>query len=237
MGGYFRNTHMTEDLQMKKIWIGLIFVGLLAGCAGIGLSPAKADFEKAMGFFNHGEYEKAATYFAKAIEADPKHGQAHLYLGRSYVNLRQWQKALPPLRTAYRIAPKDTRRETLNVLMDALLGSAGALFEKGQFKDGLSYLKEGLNLSGENALFFKKALDQILGFGTEMLEKGNAKAAVEAFSETIKMAPDKIEGYIGLAKAFLAKGNLLKALETAKKALSLNPSAQDAKELFNQLAK
>lgn len=217
--------------------MGLLLAGLLAGCAGIGLSPAKMDFDKAMGLFNQGEYEEAATYFTKAIEADPKYGIAHLYLGRSYVNLGQWQKALQPLRTAYRISPKETSQEALEVLMDALLGSAGSLFKKGQFKEGVKYLKEGFGLEHDNHVFYKKALGEILSFGTEMLQKGKASAAVEAFSEAIKMAPDKIDGYIGLAKAFLANGNLLKALEAAKKALSLNPSAQEAKELFNQLAK
>ncbi len=221
---------------MKKIWIGLLLAGLLVGCSGIGLSPAKMDFEKAMGLFNQGKYEEAAPLFSKAIEADPKHGKAHLYLGRSYVNLKQWQKALPPLRTAYRIAPKETRREALEVLMDALLGSAGTLFKRGQFKEGMSHLKEGLGLEHNNHVFYGKARAKILSFGTEMLKKGKANAAVEAFSETIKMAPEKIDGYIGLAKAFLANGNALKALEAAKKALSLNPSANEVKELFNQLA-
>lgn len=221
---------------MKKLWAGLLIIGLMTGCASIGLSPAKMDFDKAMGLFNQGKYEEAAPLFSKAIEADPKHGKAHLYLGRSYVNLGQWQKALPPLRTAYRISPKETKGEALEVLMDALLGSAGTLFKKGQFKDGLNHLKEGLGLETNGSVFRDKARGEILSFGTEMLKKGKASAAVEAFSETIKMAPDKIDGYIGLAKAFLANGNALKALETAKEALSLNPSAQEAKELFNQLA-
>ncbi len=221
---------------MKKIWIGLLIVGLLTGCAGIGLSPAKMDFDKAMGLFNQGKYKDAAPLFSKAIEADPKHGKAHLYLGRSYVNLGQWQKALTPLRTAYRIAPKETSREALEVLMDALLGSAGSLFKKGQFKDGMSHLKEGLGLEHDNHVFYEKARGKILSFGTEMLKKGKASAAVEAFSETIKMAPEKIDGYIGLAKAFLADGKALEALKTAKEALALNPTAQEAKELFNQLA-
>jgi len=220
---------------MKKLRIGLLLAGLLTGCAGVGFSPAKMDFEKAMGFFNQGKYAEAASYFAKAVASDPNHGKAHLYLGRSYVNLGQWQKALPPLRTAYRIAPEETRGEVLNVLMDALLGSAGALFKKGQFQDGLSQLKEGLGLSEESPLFFNKALDQILGFGRDMLQKGDAGAAVEAFTETVKMAPENIAGYIGLAKAFFANGNTLKALMTAKQALSLNPSAQEAKDLFHQL--
>ncbi len=50
------------------------------------------------------------------------------------------------------------------------------------------------------------------------------------------MAPKKIDGYIGLAKAFLADGKALEALKTAKEALALNPTAQEARELFNQLA-
>lgn len=74
--------------------------------------------------FNRGKYEEAIPHFEKATEFDPEFGRPYLYIGGSYVNLGKWQEAISPLRTAYRLAPEETKKEIAEILMDLLLKNA-----------------------------------------------------------------------------------------------------------------
>jgi tetratricopeptide (TPR) repeat protein len=74
--------------------------------------------------FDQGRFEDAIPHFREAIADNPDHGQAHLYLGRSYVSVRRWREAIQPLRTAYRLSPNQTKDEAFNLLLDALLAAS-----------------------------------------------------------------------------------------------------------------
>ncbi len=93
----------------------------LNGCAHWAASE---DFDKGIVYFNQGNYEAAIPYFQKATTADPEYAEAYMYLGRSHLNLRQWTKAITPLRTAYRLAPDKTKGLVQDLIMDAVLGAA-----------------------------------------------------------------------------------------------------------------
>ena len=43
-------------------------------------------------------------------------------LGRSYLNLGRFMDAVPPLRTAFDLAPDETKNEISNLLLDAMMG-------------------------------------------------------------------------------------------------------------------
>lgn len=127
----------------------LLFLAALSlvSCAGLGVrSDAEQDFDRGLSLFNKGKYAEAVPHFDRAISLDPNYGVAYLYLGRSYVSLRQWEKALPALRTALRLAPEDTKKEALNVLMDALFSASVSEFHKGNLKSSGKYLDEATEL-------------------------------------------------------------------------------------------
>jgi tetratricopeptide (TPR) repeat protein len=109
----------------QKIAALLLIAGLLTSCATARIfNPGYADFEEGLALFNQGHFDAAIPYFQRASVDNPNFAPAYLYLGRSYVSLRRWREALPPLRTAYRLAPGAAKDEAFNVLMDALFAAA-----------------------------------------------------------------------------------------------------------------
>ncbi len=111
-----------EIRKLKNIFVISILVITLSGsCAGLLTEgSALAKFEKGLSLFNRGEYDKAASHFIRATELDPDYTKAYIYLGRSYIGLKQWYSALHPLRTAYRISPDQAKTEVSNLLIDTL---------------------------------------------------------------------------------------------------------------------
>ena len=97
----------------------------VASCASMGLAPnAQAEFDGGFARFNQGNYQAAVPYFKKATEADPRFAKAYLYLGRSYLAMGKYIEAIQPLRAAYELAPEETKQETFNLVLDALLSAS-----------------------------------------------------------------------------------------------------------------
>jgi tetratricopeptide (TPR) repeat protein len=105
--------------------LGLLALMLFSftSCASLVRYEAQSEFDLGMGAFNQGRYDEAALRFQKTTEIDPNFAPAYLYLGRSYLSLRNYSRALPPLRTAYRLAPEDFKRNAPDMLLDALFGT------------------------------------------------------------------------------------------------------------------
>ena len=221
----------------KKISV-LISMYIFCSCAGLLIgSDAQREFEKGLALFNAGNYEQAVPHFVKATELEPEFGRAYLYLGRSYLNLRRWLDAIPPLRTAYRLSPTETKKEALDILMDALLAAATDAFKKGNFQGAITHLKEGLSLSPQSESFQHQLLDSLIGFGGQLLSQGKFSEAISAYTEVIDLSPNQFDAYLGLAKAFFKQGNLMQALQAAQKAARINPSSGEAQSLFFDLLK
>lgn len=113
---------------MVKKKAGALWLILLMGafsCAPLnGYQPGQADLDRGLALFNHGDFKKATSYFLRATEENPNSAEAYLYLGRSYLSMRRWREALQPLRTAYRLAPDETKDQVFEIMMDAFLGAA-----------------------------------------------------------------------------------------------------------------
>jgi tetratricopeptide (TPR) repeat protein len=190
-------------------------------------SNAKQSFDKGLALFNQGKFEDALPHFQKATELEPEYAEAYLYLGRSYLNLSKWIEAIHPLRTAYTLSPVETKKEVVNILLDALIGGALAEFKKGNFKESISYLNEALDLDPESTEARNELINSLIGYGSELLSEGDASEAVSQFSEAIKIAPDNLQAYLGLAKSLFRSGKFLDAMNTVKDALEMAPTAED----------
>jgi cytochrome c-type biogenesis protein CcmH/NrfG len=130
--------------MIKLIYVLLIITYLLSlfSCAGVETkSPAQAEFETGLSFFNHGSYANSIPHFEKATELNPEFGKAYLYLGRTYMNLGRWREALSPLRTAMRLSPEESRKEIADIILDILLQNA-ARIDRNTESDIMDSLKQ-----------------------------------------------------------------------------------------------
>jgi tetratricopeptide (TPR) repeat protein len=185
--------------------------------------------------FHQGKYNDAIPHFAQATELDAEFGQAYLYLGRSYLNVQRWFDSLSPLRTAWRLSPGETQKEMISILLDALLGAAGARLAQGDFQESVSLFKEALTLAPGSDQVKQPMLGALLAYGGQLLSQGNAPDAVDAYTEAAQLAPQNVEGYLGLARSFLQTGDFLSAFTAAGQAMRLAPTNPDALSLFQQL--
>ena len=119
---------------MKKRAVLLIaFVTLLmSSCASLGrFNPAYDSFDQGLALFNQGKFADSVPHFERATRQDPGLGEAYLYLGRAYVSQSKWRAAIPPLRTAFRLSPRDAQQEIMNLIMDATFAAALNDFDLG----------------------------------------------------------------------------------------------------------
>ena len=148
---------MRKQMVVKSTTL-VLWIIFVTSCAGIKTSPdAQISFKQGLALFNHGKYEQAIPNFKRAAEIKSDYTKAYIYLGRSYLNISQWSNAIPPLRTAYGLSPAETKKEAVNLLLDALIGGALEELKHGNFKNAIGYFKEALDVEpgSDKAVKFK----------------------------------------------------------------------------------
>jgi len=116
----------TDHAVVKKVgglWL-LLVLALSACSTARPFQEGQFSFDLGLALFDQGKFQEALPYFQRATAENPKFAQAYLYWGRSQLSIRRWRDAIQPLRTAYRLAPEETKDEVFNILMDALLAAA-----------------------------------------------------------------------------------------------------------------
>lgn len=211
---------------------------ILSSCAGLFINgEAEYAYEKGLALFNHGAFSEAIPYFEDAVSLEPDFYNAHLYLGRSHLNLRNYGKAIPSLRTAYRLSPRDFQKEVADLLIDALLGAAYWELKQGNFQISLQYIREVISTDPKSKKVKEDLSRVLVAVATELFKSGKAREAIKEYREAIKANPDNLGAYIGLAKALFKNGDFLKALEAAEKAVSLDPESKEALNIIKELLK
>ena len=199
--------------QSINLIIAVVLAALiLSSCAGLRInSEAQYAYEQGLALFNQGRFSEAIPCFEKALSLEPDFYQAHLYLGRSHLNLRAYGKALKPLRSAFRLSPNDFKGEVADLLIDALLGAAFSELKEGNIQTSLSYIREVL-LTDPKSKKVKDDLSRVLvAVAMELYKSGKVREAVKEYMEAIKANPDNTGAYVGLAKALLKSGDFIKS--------------------------
>jgi tetratricopeptide (TPR) repeat protein len=230
------NNNNISPMKRIKIFLIIASIFIISSCAGLGIfSGAKHEFDQGLALFNRGRYEEAIPHFEKATEIDPDFAKAHLYLGRSHLHLGKWLNALGPLRTALRLSPTESRKQVIDILLDALFGAASNELKRGNFPKAIGFFKEILEFQPQSDRGTKELLGALMGYGGKLLSEGNAAEAIGAFSEAVKLSPHNLDAYLGLARAFFKSGNFAQALQTAKDAMKIDPTNKDFQFLFREL--
>jgi tetratricopeptide (TPR) repeat protein len=98
---------------------------LVTSCAAVGrFNPGYASFDRGVALFNQGHFAESVSHFERATRENPEFGEAYFYLGRAYVSQSKWRAAIGPLRTAFRLSPRDAQQGILNLIVDATFAAA-----------------------------------------------------------------------------------------------------------------
>lgn len=196
---------------MKRV-LGVLLSVLVMGCAGIQTGDTAHDaFDRGMALFNQYKYAEAAEQFKTAIERDPDYSQAHLYLGKAYINQRQWLEAVKSLKTAYQLSPKETKKETFDILTDAVVEGADQLSDLGKLSTWLGFLGDTMTKHPELTASAQKAAVKMVAMARELIDKENYKPALQILQHLITTTSAKVSDYLDLALKLAKKGYPLKA--------------------------
>jgi len=110
--------------MMTRALVLALGVAIVSGCATLRGFYAPSSFEQGLALFNHGRFDEAIPYFESATHEDPNFAEGYFYLGRSYIGVSRWRSAIHPLRTAFRLAPREAQGEIMNLLIDAAFAAA-----------------------------------------------------------------------------------------------------------------
>ena len=125
---------MSNRLAMVGIDLSLVF---LTSCSSMGRWGSQRDvFETGLSLFQQGRFAEAIPYLEDATQYNPRDGRAFFYLGRAYIGQSKWRKAIAPLRTAFRLSPRDAQEEIINLIIDAGFAAALNDFKLGDIIDG-----------------------------------------------------------------------------------------------------
>ena len=106
-----------------------------SSCAMLArFDPAYESFDHGLALFNQGHFADAVPYFEQATRDNPEFGAAYFYLGRAFVSQSKWRAAIPPLRTAFRLSPRDAQQEIMTLILDATFAATLNDFELGREK-------------------------------------------------------------------------------------------------------
>lgn len=226
------------ERPLKTVCIAVLLSLILFSCAGLFINDkARHAYEQGLTLFNEGKFLEAIPYFEEAVSREPDFYNAHLYLGKSYLNLRNYGKAIPPLRKACRLSPRSFRQEIMDLFIDALLGAAYSELKEGNIQVSLQYIREVLSLDPRSQKIKDDLSSVLVAVATNLYKNDKVRDAVTEFTEAIKANPDNPRAYLGLAKALLKSGELGKALEAAEKSLALDPGSNEALNVIKKLLK
>jgi tetratricopeptide (TPR) repeat protein len=121
---------MKSRLATIVLVIAIVFT---SSCATLGrFSPGYDSFEQGLALFNQGRFAAAEPYFERATRQNPDFAEAYFYLGRTYVSQSKWRAAIQPLRTAFRLSPREAQQEIMDLILDATFAAALNDFKLGE---------------------------------------------------------------------------------------------------------
>jgi tetratricopeptide (TPR) repeat protein len=162
---------------------------LLVVLSSAGCASSQKDYERGTRALAAGNLDAASESFHRAIERDPRRGDAYLALARIYLRDQNWGLAANALREAGRLDP-------------SLRGEAGALLDDALYQTALEELRLGDERAAINAFreLYQKSpgypnlreayLAALTTYGREKIAGGDYGEGVSALKEALRLDPD-----------------------------------------------
>jgi len=192
----------------------------------------------------------AIEQYEQIVKIEPDNVEDHLLLGRLYSLNKDLQKAENEFKTAVKLQPDseeavttlaylyneegDTSRATqvLSAIPEAsrsakLYSALGYTYEQQkQYKNAISAYRHAIEMDRDN-------LDAIRGLAQNLMNDGQADAALEQYKVIADANPEDAQTYVRIAEIYRKQGKFDLALESLKKAESM---VQDSVEVPYSMA-
>jgi len=186
----------------------------------------------------------AIEQYEQIVKIEPDSVDDHLLLGRLYRLNNDLQKAEAELKTAIKLDPGSEEAVTtlamlytdegdtghalqvLSAVPDAarsakLYSALGAAYEQRKdYKNAIDAYRHAIVLDRDN-------LDAIRGLAENLLNDGQADAALEQYKVIADANPEDAQTYVRIAEIYRRQGKYDQALENLKKADTLVPDTMD----------
>ena len=143
-------------------------------------------FEQADAFYDAGEMEPAAEYYAAALEADPQHTKARYNLALAHFQLKNYGKAEMALEMLFQMTPSDTAAYELY---------GHTLLQRGHADRAIECFNMVLRAEPTDARYVQRALANI--------STRHTNEALHDFDEALRLNPQNFEACLGKGIALM----------------------------------
>ncbi len=199
-------------MDRSKIFLIIIIISFCTACASIDKADqADAYYKLGIAYLNDNKVQQAYVEFHKAYDLNPHKKEILNAIGIVHLlHLDETDKAITYFEKAVKEDP----------LYSEALNNLGYAFEKkGDFQNAISFYKRALS----NPLY-PTAEKAYINMGNSYYALANYEAALQAYREAIKRAPDLSLTYWRLALCLNAMGRYGDASTAIAEAVKLDPS-------------
>ena len=229
----------------RKIWLPIIGVMLICGCARSPQEAGARYLDKGRKELEKKNYVVAILQFKNAVKNLPKDAEPYYQLGLAYLGTNDLRAAVACFRLASELNPKHAGAQLKLAELMSLSNSKEVLQEaEKRATDVLSVLPD--DTAALNALavaelrlgkpesaeaHLEQALKKSPGYlqssvilAKSRLARKDVKGAEEALQQAIKQAPKSPDPVVSLGGFYLALSKQAEAEQTFRRALELNPN-------------
>jgi len=166
----------------------------LTACGEDKMTP-KSENKKGMAYYEAGDYEKAAEYFARALELDNSDLEIHNNYGMTLLQLKQYEDALQQFEIVLVNSSSGSDAERLNKF--AIRGKGLVYIQQQNYTEALTCFNNALDIQAESdwdidILYYKANTLECMGYRA---------SAIDIYTEILSRNRESV-------KAYLCRGNL-----------------------------
>lgn len=195
----------------------------------------KTIYQRGVDLYDQGEYEKALSVFKEFVEKQPDLYEARVNLGNSYIQLKEYDKAMKEFEFVLEKLKEEHADLEGNKTAASLYASLGELhMDQGELDQAKEYFEKSINIDpSSHALAYN--VGEILFNSNEIDE------AIHYYKIATEINPDWPKSYLKLGYCYLNKGEIQTAVIHLNEFVELSPpddpQVSAVKDLIRQLEK
>lgn len=186
---------------------------------------AQEDFAKATGLFLQARQsesvEKKIDLLRQAIEAAPSYAEAHLELGKTFIELSNFEEANKQLSMYSALRPMDA----VGLYYRGIVS-----IELGDIKKALEYLELSIGYNPQNWNTYNK-------LGEVFLNQNKMTEAKKYFQKSLEIKANNKVALFGLGRVYSYSGEVPEAIDAIQAALKIDPNFVEARTKLAELGK